>query len=233
MVPNSKTNNTKAQFTCQYCHKVFVLEQRFMHHVCKPMMRERDIQSPDGQAAFIYYMLWFRALNRGTPSHAAFGASKLFNAFIEFVRFARSVSLPAPEKFIWLMVQKTFQPSMWRGDEVYAIYMEYLDRQIPPLDQISMSFKVIASKAAFNDIDLSEVFSLYTTNELIHMVRTRQLSPWMLLFSKKFRGLMDTMSTEQRLVMENLIRPNYWAAQFQDHKAQLTTVKMLVHEMGI
>lgn len=232
--PARSNHYSKPTYVCRACHKSFVMEHRFLEHKCKQMIREEEMKSPDGQAAWYYYGLWMRAQKRMPPPATSFMSSKYFRTFVEFVKFIKSVNLPAPDKFIWFMVQKDFTPPMWRSDEVYALYMEYIDRQMPPLEQVGLSIDVLTKRADRADVDISEVFNTFTVNELIHAVRTRQLTPWLLLFSKKFKGiLVHTASAEQRIIMENLIRPEYWMGQMEQHAATVPTIKMLVSEMGI
>lgn len=229
-----KVVDQRPTYTCHLCHKVLTSERFFLKHKCKRMEREAEVKTPEGQAAWYYYTLWIRAQRRVPPSANTFTESKYFRTFIEFVKFSQRVNLPAPEKFIWYMVHRGFTPVMWRSDEVYALYMEYIDRQMPPLEQLSLSIDVLSKRADKAEVDISDVFNTFEVPELIHCVRTRQLSPWLLLFSKKFKQVLVEVATdEQRIIMENLIRPEYWIACMQEQPTVIPTIKMLVSEMGI
>lgn len=205
-----------------------------MQHECKQMKREAELKSPTGQTALHYYQLWMRNMKRMPPPAATFLASKYFRTFIEFVKFTKTVDLPMPEKFIWLMVQKSYTPTMWRNDDVYSMYIEFLDRKTSPVDQAKLSIKTLMDYTEKKGIDISEAFNAMTPPEVIHLLRVRRLSPWLLLFSKSFKNLFQNRTTpEQKIIIENLVRPEYWAEKKDDHPDSVAIIKTFVAEMGI
>jgi hypothetical protein len=206
-----------------------------MAHKCKQMKREEEFKSPVGQAAWYYYQLWLRAMKKLPPQQgASFMASKYFRTFINFTEFVRSVDLPRPERFIQLMVEKDFTPVMWMSDEVYTIYIEFLDRRAPPLEQAELSIKTLFKYAEKNQIDLSDFFDKVTPNELIQLVRSRRISPWLLLNTTKFKSFYANKTLpEQRIILENLIRPDYWGDKMLEHPEAIQSIKRLTSEMGI
>lgn len=221
-------------FTCKYCRKQFVREHHYLAHKCKEMKRDEELRTPNGQAALNYYQLWMRTMKRTPPSAAAFATSRYYRTFVNFVEFSKAVDLPKPDKFIWLMVYKDFPPTIWTNDEVYTTYLEFLDRKTSPLDQASLSIETLLAVADKHEIEPSEVFTVLKAQDIIHMLRTRRLSAWLLLFSKKFKHLFaHETTTDQRLIIENLIRPEYWGDKLEEYADEVKTIKMLVSEMGI
>lgn len=231
---NVRRTTVEARFTCRACHKVFVIESRYLEHSCKQMKREEELQSPEGQAALNYYTLWFRHMKRMPPPASTFITSKFFRTFVNFVLFARKVSLPKPDKFIWLMVQKKFQPTMWMSDDVYVMYLEFVDRKLSPIDQAKISIDTLFGVVDKHEIELHDVFSVVKANDLIHMLRTRQLSPWLLLNSKAFKRMyVNDINPEQRILVDQLIRAEYWSSKFEEHEDAVKQIRVLTAEMGI
>lgn len=200
----------KPQYVCDKCHKVYVREKSYMNHECKQMKRETEIKTPTGQAAWGYYQLWMRYKKRIPPSASAFITSNYYRTFINFVEFSIKVKLPFPEKFIWYMVNKDYPPTMWINDEVYVQYINFIDNELDPLVQVTTSMQTLLSYADSKQIDVSEVFTVIPTNELLYLIRLRKLSPWILLLSKKFKVLVSSLTLEQQMILETLIRPEYW-----------------------
>lgn len=225
----------QAKYTCKWCHHVFVNETRYLAHKCKQMKREEEFQSPNGQAAWHYYTMWLRQMKRMAPSSGtAFMTSKFFRTFMNFVDWSRSVDLPRPEKFIWFMVHKDFSPVMWASDPVYAMYLEFLDRQVPPLEQADLSIKTLFKYAEKHEIDVSEVFDHIKPGDLIQLIRCRRLSPWLLLCTRKLRGyLTEKVNTEQRIILDNLIRVDYWAEKMEQKPDEVKQIRVLTKEMGL
>lgn len=198
------------------------------------MKREKELQTPQGQAALNYYQLWMRTEKRNPPSAAAFMTSRFYRTFMNFVEFSKRVDLPKPEKFIWLMVQKKYSPTMWATDDAYTTYLEFLDRKTSPMEQVALSIDTLLAIVDKQGIESSEVFNALSVQDIIHMLRTRRLSPWLLLRSKKFKQLYTTSTTmDQRLVIDNLIRPEYWGDKLNDHANEVASIDKIVAEMGI
>lgn len=234
MTPPRRTAVDSPHFKCKYCGRQFVREHHYLNHKCKEMKRDEELRTPSGQTALNYYQLWMRTMKRNPPSAAAFVTSRYYRTFMNFVEFSKKVDLPKPEKFVWLMVHKDYPPTIWTTDDAYTTYLEFLDRKTTPLEQASTSIETLLAIADRHDVEPSEVFSVLQVQELIHLLRTRRLSAWLLLFSKKFKHIFANDTTaEQRMIIENLIRPEYWGEKLEEHAEDVKTIKMLVAEMGI
>jgi hypothetical protein len=229
-----RRSSVQSRFTCKHCHKLFVMEGRFLQHQCKQMKREEEFKTPIGQTAWYYYTLWMRNMKRLPPPAGSFLTSKYFRTFINFVKFTKKVELPRVDKFIWLMVQKEYQPTIWMNDEVYAIFLEFLDRQTSGIDNATLSIQTLIAYCDKHEIELGEVFTHIPIQEIIHLLHVRKLSPWLLLFSKTFKSAyVNRTSPEQKIILENLIRPEYWPDKMAEFPEQVAKIKMLVAEMGI
>jgi hypothetical protein len=206
-----------------------------MAHECKQMKREAELKTPEGQSAFNYYQTWMRLKRRHSFSSTSFLASNYFRTFINFVKFTKQVKLPLPDTFIKLMVQRDFPPTMWTNDEVYSQYIGFLDSNIDPMNQVAMSISTLLDYADKQEIDISDIFEAINPNELIQMIRIRRLSPWLVLFSQKFKQMwVNRLSDEQQSIMESLIRPEYWGDRL-DQQTVITKdqIKKCVSELGI
>lgn len=224
----------QSHFGCKHCGKTFVLESRYLAHRCKQMSREQEFQSPMGQAAWGYYQTWLRTMKRMPPPPKSFLTSKYYRTFINFAQFVNKVDLPRPEKFIWFMVEKSFQPTMWMSDDVYVLYLEFLDYKVSPLEQAKLSVETLLNIADKNDIDVSKVFDVMHPQDLIHLIRTRKLSPWLLLNSKKFKQYYaGKITSEQRIMLETMVRPEYWGKKFAEHTKEIEIIKRYVAEMNV
>ena len=225
------------QFICNKCHRVYVREHAFMNHKCKQMKHEDEFKTIVGQSAWIYYQMWMKCKRRpiDLDNPSIFLSSSFFTTFIKFTKFIQKTKLPVPDKFIWLMVKKDIPPKMWTRDDVYSMYMDFIDSAMDPLVQIQTSINTLFDKSDIHNVDVSNVFEKIPPNELLHLIRLRQLSPWLLLFSKSFGVVIkNKMSSEQRIILETLIRPEYWGEKIgklsPDTKEK---IKQCVSELGI
>lgn len=102
------------------------------------------------------------------------------------------------------------------------------------MDQTQTSIKTLIKIAEKHDVDLADVFTKLTVPELIRMLQTRQLSPWLLLHSVKFKEIYrNQCSTEQKMIMGTLIKGDFWAQKIEDNQEAVEKIKLLVSEMGI
>lgn len=218
---------------CPYCHKHFVGDRRFLKHNCKQKKKLEELKTPRGQAAFNYYQHWMKLQKRVVPKANTFCDSRYYRTFINFVDFSIKTHMPNPEQFIWLMNQKKFPPTMWTIDEAYSAYVEFIDTKAEPMDMVTISLKTLLKYSDHKNIDIGDVFNTMTPTELIYLIRVRQLSPWLLLFSKTFASLLTSLSDEQLSIVETFIKPATWAERKQQYVSEIDKIKQYVAEIGI
>lgn len=221
-------------YDCNFCGHKFVYEERFLKHRCKQMIRSEEFQTPIGQAAWLFYQEWMKVHRRRVPKSSAFLHSKFYSAFIQFATFVKSVHLPDPNTFIRVMRDKDISPVLWKHDKVYALYLEFLDRNGNPNKQAEITIQTLFDLADENDCNVSELFDVLTPNEIIQLLRQRRLSPWILLNSKKFLNFyINDAKPEERIIIESIIRPQYWTEKFQKHPNDQALMKKFVSELNL
>lgn len=222
------------RFECQFCGSRFVSEERFLKHKCKQMARDEEFRTPIGQAAWNYYQEWMKAYRRQVPRANAFLHSKFYSSFVRFAKFAKKVHLPEPKSFIWLMKDKDISPAIWNNDQVYALYLEFLDRQGDPKKAAETTINTLFDVAEAADCEVGDVFDAMTPSEVIQLLRERRLSPWVLLNSRKFmKFFVERVSPEERIIMESIIRPNYWGEKFKKLTSEVELMRKYVSELNI
>lgn len=222
------------KYQCKFCKTRFVYEDRFIAHRCKQMIRDEEFRTPEGQAAWIHYQSWMKAYRRMVPNSSGFLQSKYYNSFMKFARFCKDANVPDTETYIWLMKERDISPTIWTNDQVYGLYLEFMDRKLPPMKHAQITVDTILDLADDFQCTSSEVFDHITPNELIQLLRQRQLSPWILLHSGKFKHFfINKLSVEERIIMESIIRPPYWATKFQTCQSDVNQMKKFVSELKL
>lgn len=221
-------------FRCKFCEATFTTESRYLKHYCKQMKRDEELKTPLGQAAWHYYQDWMKAYRRMAPSIESFAKSKYYRSFYRFAEHVKKLNIPDIQAFINLMKEKDISPTIWTNDQVYALYLEYLDRRASPIRQAKITIDTLFKIADAADCDVGDVFEVLYPNEVITLLRQRQLSPWILLFSAKFKDfLVNKTTNEQQIVMESIIRPQYWSQKFQKSHDYIETMKTYVKELNL
>lgn len=226
-------NNIPSSFECKFCYKHFVRESSYLKHKCKQMQRKEEIQTPIGQAAWSLYQDWMTAYHRMAPSPDIFLTSKYYSSFIRFAKYVKELNIPGVDLFLSLMKERDISPTIWTHDDVYALYLEYLDRQVSPIKQAEITINTLFKLSDKCQCDIAEVFNKNHPNETLQLIRARQLSPWLLMHSVAFKKLMIRCSPETRSLFEALIRPQYWKYKFDKNPEIGKIMKKYADEMGI
>jgi hypothetical protein len=198
------------------------------------MIRDEEFRTPEGQAAWLFYQKWMKAYRRSVPKSSAFLHSKYYNSFMRFAAFSKKAKLPDVDMFIWVMKDRDISPTIWTNDQVYSLYLEFMDRKAPPSKQAEITINTLFELADDYRCGVDEVFDNIQANELIQLLRQRRLSPWLLLHSDKFKQFfINQTNTEERIIMETIIRPAYWGKKFQESAADVERMKLYVAELSL
>ena len=221
-------------YQCHFCGKRFKFEKRFIDHKCTPMRREEKLRTPLGQAAWQFYQDWMKLQRKRVPETKSFLKSRFYESFNRFSIHVKKLNLPNPQMFMKLMIDKGFDPTMWTTDPAYVEYMEHLDMVASSHEHAQITVDTILQLADVLECDTGDIFSELTANEVIELIKERKLSPWILLHSPKFMIFFrDNTTPEQKIVLESLVRYNYWVTQFDKKPKDVEMMKVIVKEMNL
>lgn len=202
-------------------------------HECREKIRFELLQTILGQSAYLFYETWHRMCNRVPPHSSTFLVSTYFKSFVNFAEMVRKTKLPNPRNYIRLMIEKNIQPSLWTKDEMYVLYIETMDSAKDPIEHINVTIKTLINLCDRADIDIKEFFELVTPNEVAHLIRQRQLSPWVLLHSGIFKKFLLKCTCDEQCLLETIIRPAFWKLKFDKNPDGVEKVRKYVKELGI
>lgn len=223
----------KPEWKCDYCGKVLANETYFMKHTCKEKQRSEELATPIGMAAYMFYCDWMKAYKRKPPSRDTFGTSRYYTTFIEFAKHVKKLNLANPGKFVEIMCNKDISPTLWRRDQCYSMYLEWMDKKQDPLDQVQSSIETLLDISENENIQLSDIFVFLGVKQLSELIRLRKLSPWFLFCSKKFSEYLKSLSREESHELSAIINPSYWSSKLQDNKTLVKDIISITQGMGL
>lgn len=142
--------------------------------------------------------------------------------------------MPNIDKFIKLMHENDITPKLWTHDEVYAMYIEYIDLRSSPVELASVSVKTLFDIADAADCCVSDVFDFVESGEIITLFHQRRLTPWLMLFSTKFaKWCNESISAESLIVLESIIRPTYWKSRFIKRPDDVELMKKYIKHLSL
>jgi hypothetical protein len=224
----------EAHFKCNHCGHSFVFEDRLLKHKCKQMIRKEEFQTPVGQAAWQHFQIWMKANHRLVPAAKSFLHSKFYNAFMRFAKFCKDVRIPDPETYIRYMIQLDAQPIMWTNNEIYANFIEYMDKNVPAVKNAKITIDTLFNTAEDMGCSIDEIFDKIDPNDLIQLLIQRKVSPWLLLLSSKFKAMYSQrMTRDQRILLETIIIPKIWAKKLKDNPNDVVKIERFVKALGL
>lgn len=224
---------SKVEWKCGFCDKKFVHEKNYLKHRCKEMERAQTMQTVAGQSAYRYYAYWMGAKRRKVPSAETFMDSVMFTSFCKFYDFVVKLHIPAPERYIDLMVKHDFDPKMWTLNDCYKLYLDWIDRCSDPFDQAATTVDMLYQLSEATNVPVQNVFEAIHPREVIELIRLRKLSPWLLFASSRFKNLILTMDQMDRESLLETVGNDFWSKRFRDNQPVVEKMLAIAKEMGI
>lgn len=220
-------------YECKYCRRKMTSERAFMAHRCEPMERAEHMHTSLGQAAYLYYKLWFDELRRKPPSHETFLTSAYYRSFMKLATFVKEVNMPNPEKYVELMTERKLAPALWTRNEAYASYLEWMDKTAPSLEQAAVTVETLQTFAEQLNVAPGDVFDQLEYGAVLTLVTQRKLSPWLLLCSTRFKKWLSEKTVDEQRRFMQLIGIEYWAYRFEKNPDKVRELKEIAQALGI
>lgn len=206
---------TDSPFRCEYCRKTFSQERYYQKHSCTERERALEMETVEGQLAYMYYRTWFKK-RRLKPSDdkRLFTKASTYTAFLKFARWVRSTGIVDVELYITLMTERKYSPNIWTRDEAYADYINYYDTQVPPTKQVETTCETLTILAESYGVNLNQVIPSLEMPQLLELIQQRRLSPWLLYSMKSFKSYVMGLKTEDRSHLIRGIGSEIWSNKF-------------------
>ena len=189
----------RAVWECHYCQKQFSGERTFMNHKCKQKLKNDQLKSAVGLAAYAYYSEWMKLQKHSVPPIESFAESRFYTTFIKFAEHVTKTHMPNPSQFIKAMITHgKIPPALWCRDNVYAMYLQAYDGIVSPIQQFIESLDVIKDLAVDHHVEVACIFEALGPAAVISLIEKRKLSHWFLLASVKFRKWLQQLPQEDR-----------------------------------
>lgn len=219
---------------CEFCDKQFIREKNYLKHKCEIMKRYALFNTVDGQFAFLAFNNWRKFKKYHSVTVEAFANSRYFKAFIRFAEYARSHSIPDKIGYIKLMADKDIQPFYWCDYDVYDVFIKTFDESYPLDKKIELSIDTLKELAERYECDLSDIFTKLPAIDLLKLITSRRISPWLLLPSSKFKAfLLYSTTGEERMLFNTFIDIPKLRKDFEQNPEVVNMIKQLNSKLGI
>jgi hypothetical protein len=198
------------------------------------MKRYELFDTVDGQFALYAFNKW-RLFKKLPPAKIdVFTSSRYFKAFIRFAEYSRTQSIPDNLGFIRMMVEKGLSPFFWCDYDVYDSYVQRFDESYTIDMKVQISIDTLTEISETYQCTMGEVFDNIPLIDILKLITTRRLSPWLLLPSQKFKMLlMNRTSQEEQMLFSKFVDITKWRKEFEKNPDVLSTIKQLNATLGI
>ena len=81
---------------------------------------------------------------------------------------------------------------------------------------------------------MGEIFTHLQVSDVIKLIQSRNLSPWVLLLSKKFKAFYKTTpTTEERRLLEDVIKLGRWQLIMETKKQLIPETKKYLDQLDL
>lgn len=220
-------------FSCQYCEKEFKSETLFMKHSCSEKQKMETLRSPIGQSAYVYYSAWMKGYGRSVPTIETFASSRYFTSFVKFAKYLIEHSIPTPMAYVQQMIKHDISPMLWCQQDCYLIYLTYLDTEVTPMKQVEISLTSLLHLSEQLEVDISDVFTTFNPQDIMELLLTRSVSPWLLLASRKFKEWLLKQHSDDVKMINRVINPHVWLYRMECNKETMAEIREICKELGL
>lgn len=204
-----------------------------MRHTCREGERAQEIKTHDGQVAYALYRRWMEGQGKRAPPIETFAISTYYSSFLKFAKWVKETGIPDATRYVDLMVDKKIAPALWRRDEAYAMFLEWVDNKSSPIEQAEITIETLATLGESLGIPLGEVWDHMQPGAVLELIQQRRLSPWLLFCSKTFKGWIETLHEADRHALMRGIGIGYWAVKLENAGDVVRDLKEVADQLGI
>jgi hypothetical protein len=226
-----------SEFKCGYCKKSFKREKSLLSHMCTKKQRMNDADTSQSRIGFVCYERFMRscsAANRNKQyTFEEFINSNLYMEFIKFSRFTIERDVISPIDYLDFLIKKGTASKYWKSERSYQAYLKlYLGKE-PIQKALERTFITMQEWADANGQEWDQFFELVNPIELTHIIRSGNLSPWVLYLSEAAGRAMDKLSSEQGEMIADVIDPQLWHKRFTAKADDLGFAQEVIGAAGL
>lgn len=221
-------------FECQFCGAQFLSQENLDDHRCREMERFDELETTAGMQAFRCYQIWFKARGFRPPQKRAFVSSPLYNSFFRYIKYKRKMGIPDDKIYIGIMAEENILPQNWYNDDIYRYAMKKFDSEFDPKTHARITLVTLDRLAKKFDCEISQVFDHLRPSDTIKLIQSRNLSPWVLLLSPRFKKYLHEETTkEERMMISSAMNIKHWKMMFELKKNKVPETKDYIKQLNL
>ena len=202
------------KYRCKFCDKTFTRKSWHERHTCEKKRRfleSNDIFTISGHRLFNHWQRQTGLLRRGKEKTLQeFCRSPYFNVFKNLAVFTEHNYVVSKYQYLDWLIEKKIPEKRWHYGTSLSRYRNSLLKE-NPVKQTKTTVKNILDWCEDKEIEPSLFFASITPGQALNMVRSTQLSPWVLFgYDNAVEELVDRIEGETWSALDDHINVNHW-----------------------
>lgn len=220
-------------FECTFCKKRYVREAAFLTHMCAKKKRFIEQDLPHVKLAYqVYRRFWKLSYGRGDRTYEQFAASSVYEEFVRFGRYLRSIHAIEPLEFVDFLVTRKINIRQWDSPALYETYLRDLTARESPDRAVERNLLLIEQWATENNEPIRDFFKKVATTQAVLWIKAGRLSPWVLYTAPSAERLFERLNEEQRAMVHSCIDPKFWEEMIDRHEEEVVHIRSVLEEAG-
>ena len=162
-----------------------------------------------------------------------FMTSKYYTAFVKFANYIGDVYVASIEDYIEWLLKGRVKVDRWSSDVVYEQYItefavrESVERAV---ERTVLSMKNWGEE---NHMPWNVFFEKISKPRGIHMIRSGQISPWVLYNSRTGLSFLESLTPQETVMVEDYICPSSWSRRFNQSQGDVDFVHEIMKKANI
>lgn len=175
-------------------------------------LQKNSINTRNAHKLFTHWQRTAGIMKRGkTKTLDEFCRSPYYNLFMKLEEFVREVNVVSGYRYIDWLVEKRIPEKTWFDEKGLNNYHEYMRRTEDPCIQVENTCNHIKEWCHNKNISTKMFFISITPGQALNMVRSNQLSPWVLFgYKPSLEGLVSRIDSDVLHNLNDHINLNYW-----------------------
>ena len=223
-------------FECKFCKKSFGSEKTLITHLCEPKRRWNNRKDRNVQLAFRCYQHFWRITSTAMKTERTyddFMNSKYYTAFVKFANYLVDVYVASVEDYIEWLLKHRIKVDRWPSDVVYEQYIKEFAVRESVERAVERTVLSMKGWGESNSMPWNSFFEKVSKSRCIHMIRSGQISPWLLYNSKSGISFLQSLNQQETLMIEDYIDPAAWANRFKKSADDVNFVHEIVKKANL
>jgi hypothetical protein len=225
----------KRPHICKFCKKGFSSEMVLSSHLCVKKKRYADRNTIGSRMGFRIFQLFYKKNTTAKKDKTVedFINNKFYMSFVKFGRYYADLNPVHGEQFINFLMDNSIKMKYWTRPEIYEEYIEQIVYKEAASNAIERTIITMVNWSEESRHPYYEFFNKATPSEITKYIKNGRISPWAIYLCKSGSNVFSRLSSEQAVIIKDLIDPDRWTAKLLKDKEAVNFYKKVLSESGL